>query len=280
MVTLRTYLVVALALVLGISAAIGVSALVKQINAQATEKVSIVVAKTDLIRFVPITEAQVELKEVPKDMVPPGALTRIEDVLDRAALGNLSKHDYILEQMLAKKWTKTVASAIPPGKCAFLVKDSNVSNFVQPGDRVDVILTLKQKSGTVRSVTILSMIDVMAVNGSLIPMLDARTDGKEPQSVNLLLTQEQARELEEGQKQGTIRLTLRNVGDTRPVAVTKLADLKLDPPDAKDPALPQPQLQETVTQPTPPVQIRTIRGSHEGIVLVQPTEKGAARPKD
>jgi len=212
-------------------------------------------------------------------MVPPGAITRIEDAADRAALANLSKHDYILEQMLSKKWTKTVASAIPPGKCAFLVKDGNVSNFVQPGDRVDVILTLKHKSGTVRSVTILSMIDVMAVNGSLIPMLDARTDGKEPQSVNLLLTQEQARELEEGQKQGTIRLTLRNVGDNRPAAITKIAELNIEaPPDAKGPAHADGQQQDgSAAQPPQPIQIRTFRGNQEAIVIVQPTEKSPVR---
>lgn len=278
--TLRSYLIVALALILGLSAAFGVRALVQQINAQATEKVTIVVAKSDIIRFVPITEAHVELKEVPKDMMPPGAITRLEDVLDRAALGNLSKHDYILEQMLAKKWTKTVASAIPPGKCAFLVKDSNVSNFVQPGDRVDVILTLKHKSGSVRSVTILSMIDVMAVNGSLVPMLDARSDGKEPTSVNLLLTQEQARELEEGQKQGTIRLTLRNVGDNRPVAITRVADLKIDaPPDPKEPPPAHARQEDgSAAQPPQPVQIRTLRGSQEAIIIVQPSDK-VARPQ-
>src|SRR5262249_38601643 len=108
-----------------------------------------------------------------------------------------------------------------------------------------------------------------------------RTDGKEPQSVNLLLTQEQARELEEGQKQGTIRLTLRNVGDNRPVAVTKLADLKLDPPvDAKDPAPADapPQDNGSATPPPPPVQIRKLRGVQESVVIVQPTEKVAVRP--
>src|SRR5262249_49286667 len=120
----------------------------------------------DIARFLPITEANVEWKQVPKDAVPPGALTRIEDVLQRASGSDIPKQAYILDHMLSKKGSKTVAGAIPPGKCAFPVQGSNVSSFVQPGDRVDVILTLKQKNNEFRSLTVLTMVEVMAVNGS------------------------------------------------------------------------------------------------------------------
>jgi pilus assembly protein CpaB len=204
----------------------------------------------------------------------------MEDVVDRAPRIDITKHDYILDHMLSKKGAKTIAAAIPRGKCAFPVQGSNVSGFVQPGDRVDVIVTIKQKSGEFRSVTVLTMIDVMAVNGSLVPTLESKSDGKEPHSVTLLLTQDQARELEEGQKQGNIRLTLRNIGDNQPAPVTKLADLKLDTTqeEPKTPELKPAVVTQTIVQPPAPPQIRTLRGTQAGVEFVPASPETPVKP--
>src|SRR5207245_1972295 len=148
-------------------------------------------------------------------------------------------------------------AAIPPGMRAFPVQGSNVSSFIQPYDHVDVILTIKEKLGDYKSVTFLTMVEVMAVNGSLVPELGKKNDGKEPNSVTLLVTPEQAKDLELGQKQGSIRLMLRNAHDDQRAEVTKLADLKIDstPEDGSG------QTSSTPFDAVGQVQIRTIRGS-------------------
>src|SRR5258708_6531975 len=113
--SLRTILVIALALVFGVSSAMGIGMMVRNVNAGVeVETVAIAVASADIARFVPITESTVEWKKVPKDSVPPGALTRIEDILERAPRIDIAKQDYILDPMLSKKGTRTVGAAIPP----------------------------------------------------------------------------------------------------------------------------------------------------------------------
>ena len=261
--SLRTYLVVALALVFGISSAMGINVLIRNAKSgESVEKVSIVVAVADVKRFVPLTAANLALKEIPKATAPRGALTRIEDAVDRISMIPVSKQDYILDQLLSKKGSKTFVAAIPPGMRAIPIQHSNVSAFVQPGNQVDILFTHKDKNGDHKTVTLFTLIDVIAVNGSLIPSLDVKSDGKEPQSVNVLLNQKDAEELEAVQKQGTIRLALRSPGDTQPAVVTLVADLK--------PAV-QPAASPPESHAPPP--IRFIRGFQEDEKFILPAKQ-------
>src|SRR5713226_3828063 len=151
--SLRTYLVVALAVVFGVSSAMGITLLVRDPYSAVVEKVSIVVAAVDVDRFVPLTATHLALKEIPKDTAPPGTLTRIEDAVDRIAVVPVSKHDYIVDQLLSKKGSRTVGAAIPPGKRAIAIQGSNVSGFIQPGDKVDIMVAVKDKSGDYKALT-------------------------------------------------------------------------------------------------------------------------------
>lgn len=263
--SLRTYLVVALAVVFGLSAALGINLFLRSTPAMRLETTPVVVAVVDVDRLVPLTAAHLALKEVPKEAVPPGALTQIDDAVNRVSGYPIPRNSFVMEHLLSKKGTRSVAAAIPQGKCAFPVHGGNVSALIQPGDRVDVILTVKDKAADYRSVTILSMIEVIAVNGSLVPDVNPKTDGKEPHSVTLAVTHEEARDLDSAQKLGSIRLTLRNAGDTLPVSVTRLADLRIEPPVEEAQVAPQPA-PAAPAAPPPPVQIRTLRGTQPGVL--------------
>ena len=83
---LQSILVVALALVFGGSAAVGVRSFVKGRGTAVpkVDTVPVVVAVIDIGRMGVITSELVKTRNYPKTMVPEGALTKLEDAIDRA----------------------------------------------------------------------------------------------------------------------------------------------------------------------------------------------------
>src|SRR5262245_25098449 len=99
--SIRSILVVVLALVFGGSAAIGINTLVRAPAAPKVETVPVVVAAADVSRFAVLTEDMVKLRDYPKQLVPPGALNRIEDAVERITGGTLVKDEPVLDAKLA-----------------------------------------------------------------------------------------------------------------------------------------------------------------------------------
>lgn len=233
---MRTILVVALALVFGISAALGINLLTRDSEAAATaveDTVRVVVAAGDISRYSLVSPSQVRLQEYSKDSVPAGALTQIEDAVERVALNKVVKKEILLESQLAKKGAGRGPSAvIPEGKRAFTIQIAKISGassgFVIRGDKVDVLLTITQPNdqssrGTFTSV-LLQRVEVFDVAPS-----DPKVDPKELRFVTLLVDPAQATKLTLAQNKGTLQLTLRNPEDALPVADTRitLADIGL-----------------------------------------------------
>lgn len=279
--SLRTLLVVVLALVCGGAAAMGVGAFVRNqrnpLSSVAT--VSVVLAAGDIARLGQLSTEQLVVREVPKDTVPAGALLKIEDAIGRVALVAVSKNDYILDQRLSKGPGRGAAAAIPKGMRAFMIPITKLagaaSGFLQPGDKVDVLLNIKQNinltSGEPGTKVLLSRIDVFAVDQILEPGgPEFKINVKELRSVTLLVTQAQALELTAGMSDGTLQLILRNA-DEEVVA----EPLPPPPPVVKEKPAPivepEPNPIKVAVVEAPPVElppavIRTIRGHEEGEV--------------
>jgi len=113
-------------------------------------EMQIVVAAQDLARGSRITEDMtrgeapaVELKGWPESDVPEGALTSVEDVYGRTARVNIVRGMPILASMLVEQ--PPASLQIPEGSVAYalpVARYSSVAWALQPGDRVDVILSL------------------------------------------------------------------------------------------------------------------------------------------
>jgi pilus assembly protein CpaB len=183
--------------------------------------------------------------------------------------------DFVFEQQLSKKGG--IAAGIPLGMRAFTIKTAQVSGaisgFLQPGDKVDVLLTIQNQtntSGGATTLTLLAKVDVLAVDQSLEPTTDTK-DAKDPRSVTLLVTQAQAVKLGLGQTKGILHLTLRNGDDNLAVPETRttLAELGFYEERPTD---------EQKAPPAPaPLQVLTLRGHQEGFAIVQPS-KAPANP--
>jgi pilus assembly protein CpaB len=275
--SVRSLLMVALALILGGSAAVGVNSLMQRVpgpkSAVVPVVVPVVVAVVDLPRGASITPEAVKIKEFPRELVPAGALSKLEDAVNRGIFVPLTKDEPVLESKLAPKGAgRGLSALIPSGMRAYSVKvpdvAQGVAGFILPGNRVDVLLSLGEISGTNATgggstTTLLQNVEILAVDQKMDAPSDNKVDTKDLRSVTLLVTPQQANLLDLGQNKGMLHLALRNREDNE-AAQTKPATLiDLRPP------VPLPLPLPKAPEPPPTVAIRTIRGVREGAVMIQ-----------
>jgi pilus assembly protein CpaB len=246
----RSFLVVALALVFGGSAAVGVNSLTQNPQAPRGDVVTVVVAATDVPRGGMLTAELLKTREFPKDLAPAGALTKVDDAVDRAVFIPLTKDDPVLASKLAPKGSgRGMSALIPKGMRAFTIHTpsiaSGVAGFVLPGNRVDVLLTVgdlpdanqaqpalaalysRRPTGGGSTTTLLQNVEILAVDQKIEAPAENKMDARELRSVTLLVTPQHANLLELGQSKGTLHLALRNIEDkedarTRPATLTDL----------------------------------------------------------
>jgi pilus assembly protein CpaB len=299
---------VVVALVFGGSAAMGVNSFISNPPSHAGDFVPVVVAAVEIVRGGNLTAEMVKTRDFPKDLVPQGAINKVQDAVDRAVIIQLMKDEPVLEGKLAPKGSRGLAAFVPNGKRAFTIQTPNiatgVAGFILPGNKVDVLLTVDDLgaivpagvpaigggSSNASTTTLLQNVEILAVDQKTAAPIENKMDAKELRSVTLLVTPQQANELGLAQNKGKLHLALRNLDDsqdayTRP---TTLADLRFQQRGTWDQrarllleafgkAMAQRKAPEPVKvaeppkppEPPPSFFIRTVRGSREGGVIVQ-----------
>lgn len=297
----QSIMIAVLALVFGGSAAVGVSSLLKMRGdaGPTGDSVPVVVTVMDIPRGGMITADLVTTRDYPKAMVPEGALTKMEQVLDRAVAIPMVRGEPVLDAKLSVKGAgRGLAALVPQGMRAVTIQTPNiatgVAGFVMPGNRVDVLLTINHSggsgdfSGGGSTTTLLQRVEILAVDQRVDAPADNKVDAKELRSVTLLVTPHQANLLDLGQNKGTLHLSLRNLNDdrdggARPATLADLEFRQEKPWDervkgvlkafaesqARRP-LPAPAAPVVVKAPEPPapMRIRTLRGNNEGSVHI------------
>jgi pilus assembly protein CpaB len=242
----RTALVVVLALVFGGSAALWVHKVIQAPPREAPENVPVVVAARDVPRYTTITADMLKTLDFPKGLVPPGALTKVEDAVDRVTFGPLVKDEPVLDGKLAARGKgRGRAAIIPKGMRGFTIPARNIAaddvDFILPGNKVDVLLTVSGQGDTTRTVTLLQGVEVLAID----QRVEAPAENKllyyhGPRSVTLLVTPDQAARLDLGQNKGVLRLSPRHPEDQEPAKAppATLRDLGLEKKPREKPADP------------------------------------------
>jgi pilus assembly protein CpaB len=276
--SIRTALIVALALVFGLSVAAGIGSLRGQPAAAAEpETVPVVVAAEDIARFTSLSAGQLRIRQFPKDMAPAGAFTQVEEVVGRIPLTQIIRDELVLERRLAPKGSgRGMGPGIEKGKRAFTIQtphvSSGVAGFILPGSRVDVLLTVNanEAHGGALTVTLLQNMEILAVDQRVDIPSENKVDVKELRSVTLLVTPDEAAKLDLGQSKGTLHLTLRNPDDDQFVRVRKatLADIGLQ--EERAPAAPGIQ-PPPPPEPPRPFRIRTVHGTREATITIRPS---------
>jgi pilus assembly protein CpaB len=294
--SLRTIVVLALAVVCGLSAAAGVKQLNQQkpVTTAAVGTVQVVVAAADIPRGMTVTKDLVKLADKPEMDIPSDAIRTIEDAVDRAAQIPLLQGELVRDAKLASKDAgRGMAALVPTGMRAYTIHTptiaSGVAGFILPGNKVDVLLTVTEQrfddwTGGGSTTTLLQLVEVLAVDNQIDAPAENKVDPKQMRSITLLVTPDQANKLSLAQSKGVLHLSLRNDEDglsaeTRPVS---LKDLRFEqvPPvnggeEAKPAAATAPAAAPATTIRPQPVRIRTLRGRDNGYVPLEPVSLGA-----
>jgi pilus assembly protein CpaB len=212
-----------LALGCGLVASIGITQVMAKRNAEPTgvigETVPVFVALKDIPLGEPLSAAILKQEPWPKDRVPPGALSNIDEVEGRRVRQKLFAGEPILEnKLLSKGASQQGASAvIPNGYRVVSVQVDSVSGstLILPADRVDVLVYLVGNAQhgipETSTRTVLQDIKVFAVND--VVDLDKDKDKAMSKTISLLVTPAQAAKVTLASELGKIRLVMRGPQD-------------------------------------------------------------------
>jgi pilus assembly protein CpaB len=228
----KSLLLLVLALGCGLVASIGISQVMDR-NANrggATLETSpIYIAMHNINLGDPIDASMVSLQEWPKDRIPPGAVSQLEDLEGRRPRATIIQGEPILDgKLLAPGQMADPITAIPPGfrlKTISVDAEKSAAGLLSPGDRVDVQLFVKrdERNGIDMAKTkiILQNIRVFAIDQTVQRSPDGGEERTIAKTISLLLTPEQASKLTLAEQLGEISLSPRNPNDEESADVSE-----------------------------------------------------------
>jgi pilus assembly protein CpaB len=179
------------------------------------ETVQVMVAAADLHQGQTIVPEHLALKSLPPDYVPDSVLRQVEQAIGRVPKERILKGEFIREERLADPEAGIGLNAIIPRGMRALTVDipsgSSVSGFLNPGNYVDVLVTVPSEDDLPpETITLLQAVTVLAVDARMGGQrAEAKKNSKKP-SVTLAVTPEQVEKLTHALAQGAVTLTLRN----------------------------------------------------------------------
>ena len=258
-----------LALVVGLLVSYSVYNRLRSLGGSNNEpSVEIVVAADEIPIGTKLEDHDVRLVAYPQSNLPAAVFSKKSQVLGRGVVLPLSKGEFILPNKLAAENAGAgLPSMIPPGMRAVSVRVNDVvsvAGFVQPGTRVDVLLTGNPGSGNERqTTTVLENVAVIAVGKSL--ERNAAGEAQTAPVITLLVSPDDGQRLALAGQEGRIQLALRNPLDTRKADIAATKESSLYPAGAVQAGPPKPRVKKTAAPVAPvapaPYTIEMIRGS-------------------
>jgi len=198
----------------------------------------VIAAAAALQPGVPLTAENLTEVNWPATLPLEGLIDKKEDAIGRVLILPVEANEPVLKHDLAPNGSYGLAAKIPSGMRATSVKTNevmNVSGFLFPGSRVDVLVTLRgDNTASTTTRTVLQNVQVLATGNKTDP--DPNGKPENVSVVTLLVSPEESEKLALAQNQaamnqGTIHFVLRNGGDsatpvTAPVDMAELAGLQ------------------------------------------------------
>jgi pilus assembly protein CpaB len=246
----------------------------------AAPTVFVVVASKPVETGILLTKDHVKLVGWPKNSQVSGTFATIEDVVDRGLIAAVVENEPIIESKLAPK---NVGGGLPPmiqpRMRAMSVKVNEVigvAGFVTPGTRVDVLVTMREQTGSVTRVVV-SNVQVLAA-GTRFDDAEAKRQGRPiPSSVvTLMVSPADAERIALAASGGQIVLALRNPLDnedlptpgvtTAALMAGRTVSVPAEKPKATSGKLPPPLRLPPPPPPQPPCTVLSIRAGKKEIV--------------
>ncbi|MEM9185862.1 MAG: Flp pilus assembly protein CpaB [Planctomycetota bacterium] len=229
----KSLLLLALAGGCGLVASIGISQ-VMDANARqggaALETQPIYVAVHNINLGDPIDPSMVALQDWPKDKIPPGALTQLEDLESRRPRSNIIEGEPILDAKLLPAGVGVDPIAqLPEGYRLSTISvnaEKSAAGLLSPGDRVDIQLFVNRndRAGIDEPMTkvILQNIRVYAVESAVQRSAEGGEARTIPKTVSLVVTPQQASKIDLAQNLGALSLIPRNPNDEGATEATQV----------------------------------------------------------
>jgi Flp pilus assembly protein CpaB len=211
----KSIILIAVSLGFGLVAAIGISQVMGRNTAPPApvkEKTLPVLVSADYMDArAEILEGAVTLEQWPESLVPPDAVSSLDQVKDKVLNCRVAKKMPILQQYLVNRRDVDVLP-IPPGYKVVGIKlpaDDLIAGLLNPGDTVDLIGVFNSEKTKV-SRTFLTKVKVFSVNNRTTPDIERGKEQRGSQGgiVGVLLTKTQAEKLILAQKVAQIKLVL------------------------------------------------------------------------
>jgi pilus assembly protein CpaB len=181
---------------------------------QEEETRPVIVAAKELHQGQTIVAEDVVIAAVPPAFVPETTFQYVEDVVGRVPRERVLPGEFLREERLADPESGVGLNAIiPRGMRAVSINitdGSAVSGFLNPGNYVDVLVTLQGTDQLEKTVTLIQACYVLAVDDRMGGDGGRRGEGAVRPSVTLAVTPEAAQKLAHAHIKGDVTLTLRN----------------------------------------------------------------------
>lgn len=178
------------------------------------ETVQVVVAGHDLAQGRTITAEDLKPTDLPPDYVPNAVLREAAQAIGRVPRERILASEFIREERLADPEAGVGLNAIiPRGMRAVSVNlqgGSAVSGFLNPGNYVDILVTVRAGDRPAETNTLLQAITVLAVDARMGVGQSEGAAGSNVPSVTLAVTPDQAEQLTHAIAESAVVLTLRN----------------------------------------------------------------------
>ena len=229
-----------------------------QVASLPTEQIA--VATADLFWGTTLSAEMIKLVSFPRESLPEGYFSTAERAHGRILITNIKASEPILETKLAPLDVTQggMAAVTQPEKRAMAVRVDDVvgvAGFIIPGNRVDILVTLRQSPPKTK--TVLQNVVVLATG----TQMETQANGTKPQKIRVMtveVTPEEAEKLALAANEGKVTMALRSYANTQPVLTsgatlsTLLNSYRLQKKRPRK-ALPTP--------PSPPIQVEVIKGA-------------------
>ena len=150
----KTLVLLMLALGCGLVASVGISQMLqRQDQGPAGDTSPVWVVKTEIKQSDPLTVQNLKLEQWPKEKIPAGALSKLEDIDGKRARVNLVVGEALIDKRVLDKNQMTASYTVPDGfrlYCLPATPESSIGGLLHPDDRVDVLLYVSKGNGISR----------------------------------------------------------------------------------------------------------------------------------
>jgi pilus assembly protein CpaB len=181
------------------------------------------VATEDIAAKVVITDKMITQIKVPIDITLPIGVSDKNEIIGKMTKERIVKGEPILIERLFEEKMTTMPYAIPKGMRAMTIsvnEISQVSTFMTPGDRVDIIVTYEEKDKELNgrkifypkyTKVLMQKVQVLGIGRNMEEV--NKREGELPTSVTLAVSLLDAEKLILAEESGTVRLVLRPAMD-------------------------------------------------------------------